>query len=291
MAALNTSRQNVIILIALLFLQLLLMASSARGTNASKRLEGWLNRLSSPVVVVADWGSGAVADAFSSMSDLIDAHRRNAALATEVGDLRSEVEGYREAYLENERLRRLLGMRDHLAPVSIAASVVTSVVSEQEQMIVIDRGLSDGLRTDLPVVAWGGAVGRVVSVGPGHAKVRLLSDPNSGVAGLVQRSRAQGMIFGLGRHPLALRSLDLRYVPRFSDVAVGDRVVTSGLDGIFPRGFAVGRVISVVEPPDGSQIIRLAPQLNYAAVEEVLVLLDGRGAELLAGPQFPQGRP
>ena len=99
-------------------------------------------------------------------------------------------------------------------------------------------------------------------------------------AAIVQRSRAQGIVVGRGGG-----SLDLLYVPRFSDVMHGDRVVTSGLDGIFPRGFGVGRVSSISEAADGAQTIHLQPELNYGSLEEVLVVLEPPDGGLLSAAE------
>jgi rod shape-determining protein MreC len=185
----------------------------------------------------------------------------------------------REAENENARLRRLLSMREALLPESIAASVVTSILDGQTCMMIVDRGSSDSVRRDLPVVAWGGAVGKVIATGSGYAKVQLLTDPNSGVAAVVQRSRAQGIAVGR-----AEAALDLIYVPLYSDVMHGDRVVTSGLDGIFPVGLGIGRVSAISEEPGAAQTIRLEPELDYGSVEEVLILLQPRATSLLDPP-------
>ena len=183
--------------------------------------------------------------------------------------------------MENVRLRRLLGMSENLAPGAVGASVVHAVVTDQMKMIVIDRGESHGVRTDLPVVTWGGAVGRVVAVNENHSKVRLLSDPSSGVGGVVQRSRANGLVVGRKGRQVTLR---MGYVPRFADLVLGDRVVTSGLDGVFPRGFGIGEVVAVREKPDGTRSVELRAEVDYRSLEEVLVLLEPIGRELLAPP-------
>jgi rod shape-determining protein MreC len=128
----------------------------------------------------------------------------------------------------------------------------------------------------MAVVAWGGAVGRVVRTTPGYGKVRLLTDPNSGVAGIVQRSRAEGMVMGRG-----VELLEMAYVPHYADVLVGDRVVTSGLDGVFPKGFGIGTVVEVGDAVGASKSIRVRPDVAFAALEEVLVLLEPRGSEIL----------
>jgi rod shape-determining protein MreC len=167
-------------------------------------------------------------------------------------------------------------MKEDLVPKSIGASVVTAQLGGQSRIVVVDRGSADGVRTDMAVVAWGGAVGRVVSVDRDYARVRLLSDPSSGAAGVVARSRAEGMIVGRGSD-----ALEMIYVPKYADVVTGDRVITSGLDGVFPRGLGIGRVTVVGEPIGASKAIRLEPDVEDRAVEEVLILLEPYGTRLL----------
>ena len=274
MPALSTARQNVILLAVLLALQLFLMSNSAKRNGGVHALETLVMQVSWPGVRVARFGAGALRRGTTDARDLLAAHARNTVLESEVQRLNDELVRYREAQPENRRLRQLLGMREGMAPVSIAASIVTSNLSGRTRMIVVDRGRADGVEIDLPAIAWGGAVGRVVAVDPHHAKIRLLTDANSGVAGIVQRSRARGIVEGRGA-----TTLYLLYVPRFSDVIHGDRVVTSGQDGIFPRGFGIGLVGSIRESPDGTQTIHLEPELDYASLEEVLILLEPRDVE------------
>jgi len=277
MPVMRTTRSNGILLVGLLFVQLLLMSGSVRQVRETTMFRGWISRVTAPVVSAA----GAIGGAFDSLvvatRHVLAAHARNRELESEIGQLRMELRLARGAATENARLRELLEMRDNLVPLSIGASIVTSNFGAQGRVVVVDRGSDDGVRVDLPVVAWGGAVGRVVQVGPGHSLVRLLTDANSGVAGAVQGSRAQGMVVGQGTDVL-----ELLYVPRFSAVSHGDRVVTSGLDGIFPRGFGIGTVVEVQEKPDGSQTIRLRPELDYRTMEEVLILRESVGGEMLA---------
>jgi len=275
----STARWNAILLVILLLSQLLLMSGSVQGDDGSTRLRGWFARVSGPVVQASGSAGGAFRGALGGSRQLFGVRTRNRELEGEVQRLRAELREAREAVEENARLRRLLDMREQLAPDSLGASVVTASHAGDTNLIVIDRGARDGVRVDLPVVAWGGAVGRVVSVDAGDAVVRLLDDPFSGVAAVVQRSRAQGVVVGRGG-----TVLDMLYVPRFSDVLHGDRVVTSGLDGIFPRGFGIGRVSAVHEVPDGSQRIQVEPEVDLRSLEEVLVLLAPPRAGLLDPP-------
>ena len=277
MPVMSTTRTNAMLLIALLFGQLMLMSGSVRGARETAILRNWVSRLTVPIVSFAGAIGGGLAGLAGDAGDLLSAHARNRDLESEIERLRTELRVSRIATGENARLRNLLGMRENLVPLSIGASVVTSHLTGQDMVIVVDRGRNDGVRVDLPVVAWGGAVGRVVEVEAGHALVRLLTDPNSGVGGIVQGSRAQGMVVGQGTDVL-----DLLYVPRFSGVIHGDRVVTSGIDGIFPRGFGVGQVIDIQEKPDGSRTVRLRPELNYRTMEHVMILLESVGGEMLS---------
>lgn len=252
MAARTPTRANALLLVGLLFVQFLLMAGSIRSDEGATLLAEGVGHATGPVARVAVSVGGAVKGAFRVLGEIRTARGENARLHDEVSRLQTEVDRYEEKELENARLRRLLEMREGLVPRSIGASVVTTRLSGESRVLVIDRGRDSGVRPDQAVVSWGGAIGRVISSSPGYATVRLLSDPNSGVSGLVQRSRAEGMVMGRGDGPL-----EMAYVPKYADVDVGDRVVTSGLDGVFPKGFGIGRVSAVWDSEGAAKNIRI----------------------------------
>jgi len=285
MAAVSPARANALLLGVMTFAQLLLMAASVRGGMAASALAAVVGAASRPAVAPERTVSGILLDVVHFFRDVHADELENVKLELEVTRLSGELERTRELAQENTRLRRLLGMHEDLAPKSIGASVVTARLAGQSRVILVDRGAADGVRPDMAVVAWGGAVGRVVSVEKGFARVRLLSDPNSGASGVIARSRAEGMIVGRGGEPM-----EMIYVPKYADVVVGDRVVTSGLDGVFPRGFGLGRVTVVGEPVGASKSIRLEPEVDDRAVEDVLILLEPSGTQLLA-PDEPEARP
>jgi rod shape-determining protein MreC len=120
----------------------------------------------------------------------------------------------------------------------------------------------------------------VVYVDESYAKVLLLSDPNSGVAGIVQRSGAEGFVRGQGDDPLSMQ-----YVSSYQDVSIGDRVVTSGMDGVFPRGFSLGRVMYVNDADQVSMTILLQPAVESVGLQEVLVLTGDQVGPYLSPPQ------
>ena len=127
MAGTSTSRPNLFLLIVLLFAQLVLMGLSARRSGGSSTLESWSLTASSPAVAVTEWVGGGISGVVQGIGDRLTAHRRNRMLEEEVRQLRTQVSTTREAALENQRLRRLLGMRETLAPNSIGASVTSAV--------------------------------------------------------------------------------------------------------------------------------------------------------------------
>ena len=285
MAAVSPARANALLMGVMVFAELLLMAASVRGGIAASAVSGAAATVSRPAAGAERSVAGVVAGVAHFFRDINADEAEARGLRLENTRLLGEVARSRELKQENERLRRLLGMREDLAPKSIGGSVVTSRLTDQSQTIVVDRGSDDGVRPDMAVVAWGGAVGRVVSVEKDFARVRLLSDPNSGAAGVVARSRAEGILVGRGGEPM-----EMRYVPKYADVVVGDRVVASGQDGVFPRGFGLGRVTVVGDPVGASKSIRVEPEIEYRSLEDVLVLLEPRGASLLA-PEDAEGRP
>jgi rod shape-determining protein MreC len=286
LSASGSGRRNTVLLAVLLVGQMALMSGSARGRPEAARIERFVVRVSSPVVAAASAVAGLVGGATAAAGELLGARERAAAYEAEVRRLGEELGGLREAEAENVRLRRLLAMRELEVPRSIGATVVTANQEGPTRMIVIDRGSRDGVVAELPVVAWGGAVGRVLFAGRGSAKVRLLTDANSGVGGLVQRSRVGGIVVGRSGE-----MLELLRVPRFADVVEGDRVVTSGQDGIFPRGFGIGVVRAVREAPDGTQSIEVVPELDYTRLEEVLVVLEPPAREAASDTELSAGEP
>jgi rod shape-determining protein MreC len=285
MAAVSPARANALLLGVMSFAQLLLIAASVRGSVAATGTAATVGAVSGPAASAGQSVSGIVMNVTHFFKDVHADDVANVTLRREVTRLSGELDRTKELTNENERLRRLLTMHEQLVPKSIGASVVTARLGAQSRVILVDRGATDGVRPDMAVVTWGGAVGRVVSVENGFARVRLLSDPNSGASGVIARSRAEGMVVGRGGEPM-----EMIYVPKYADVAVGDRIITSGLDGVFPRGFGLGRVTVVGEPIGATKSIRLEPEVDDRSIEDVLILLEPTGTRLLAGDE-PEARP
>src|SRR5262245_45379940 len=284
MAGFRPSGRALTILLVLLFGQFVLMSSSVRNAEGRTLLEQGVFRVSDPVLDVASEVGGGVRGVSSGVNEVRQALDENRRLRADLQRTRSELDRQREQVVENARLRRLLEMRTDLAPRSVAASVLTGRLDPESRVLLLDKGEDEGLKPQLGVVGWGGAVGKVIAVDHHRAKVQLLVDQNSGVGGLIQRSRVGGIVYGQRDG-----SLKMSFVPTYADVALGDRVVTSGLEGIFPKGYGIGTVVQVRGAGGASKTVVLRPEVDPAGLEEVLVLLEVVGGPLLAPPEPAAG--
>lgn len=196
--------------------------------------------------------------------------QENVALKRSLRESRAQTNQLRESELSNQRLRRLLDFQTSLADRAIAAEVIGTDPSQWFKAIIINKGRSDGLKKGLPVVVPEGVAGQVTDVSNHYAKVMLIIDRNSAVDALVQRNRARGIIKGESTGKCLFQ-----FVLRKEDVQLGDRIVTSGLDGVFPKGQPVGEVSGVVKRSSGIfQEVTVNPYIDFEKLEEVLVVLN-----------------
>jgi len=208
-------------------------------------------------------------DFWSNYFFLVNVRRENTALKREVDALKVENSRYREQLFTYDRLKALLQFKQSLNIPAVAAQVIGLDPTGWFKSVIIDKGTSAEISMDMPVVNASGVVGRVVSVSPHYAKILLLIDQNSAVDSLIQRSRDRGMVCGLGRE-----TCSLDYMIKTSDVQEGDKVVTSGLGGVYPKGIPIGQVIHVEDSPgDLFKHITVKPAVDFSRLEEVLVIL------------------
>jgi rod shape-determining protein MreC len=211
---------------------------------------------------------------------LVNTVRENDFLVKALQEANARSGHFAEIQMANQRLRNLLSFQKTVQRQMIAAEVVATDPSPWFKSVMIDKGRDDGLRRGLPVVVAEGVVGQVVDVSAGYAKVLLVIDRNHAVDGLVQRTRARGVVKGdpAGR-------CNFEYLLRKYDVQVGDVVVTSGLDGVFPKGLPVGRVADVALEGTGIfQQVTAVPFVDFETLEEVLVLLSPSSTETYPKP-------
>jgi len=200
---------------------------------------------------------------------LINTHNENIRLNRENDSLRSVKYRYQELLRTNQRLQSLLQFKESTDQPVIAAQVIGKDPTGWFQSVIIDKGENAGIKMNMPVVNAEGVVGKLVAVSYNYAKVLLVIDQNSSVDCIIQRSRDTGIVKGLSSKVCLLD-----YVLKSSDVRVGDVVVTSGLDRIFPKGIPVGDVIEVKDPPgELFKDVKITPRVNFSKLEELLVIL------------------
>lgn len=225
--------------------------------------------LSAPVQSVLTSAIDGVGSLGSGYLALRGAHEEALECRTGLAEAHAEVNSLREAEAENARLKALLSYVEDTVDQEIVARVIGLNPSPQFQSIRINRGEGDGVRFGMPVVTSEGAVGQVIRSVDGSADVMLLTDPQSHIGGVIQRTRVRVTITGGGGG----RPLSLDVVRREDDARDGDVVVTAGSDGIFPRGVRVG-VVRTPERPSVGMFLKatLEPSVELNRVEEVLVI-------------------
>ncbi|MGD8371385.1 MAG: rod shape-determining protein MreC [Syntrophobacterales bacterium] len=266
-----TSQARKFIIPILIFLLVLsLISANLHSRENMSFFESLVVTIVSPVQKVVRGVIGGVGGVWRGYFHLVGLERENEALKRELQELKLQMNKYREADLANKRLRALLNFKTSIPTPLLPAEVVAFDPSGWFQTILIDKGENDGVIRDMAVVSADGLVGRVIGVSGRHAKVLLILDGNSAVDALIQRSRARGILVGLGRN----RCL-LNYVQRNEDVQVGDPVISSGMGGVFPKGILLGKVQEVVRGNSGLfQTVEVEPAVDFSGLEEVMVVVQ-----------------
>ena len=200
---------------------------------------------------------------------LVSAAKERDRLKDQLATARQELDRYREIDLSNRRLRELVNFKQATASSILAAEIIGKDPSTWYKTVIIDKGRLDGLDEGLPVVVPAGIVGQTIAVAKHYAKVLLIIDQNSAVDALIQRTRSRGVVKGD-----SLRQCNLRYALRKHEIHLGDRVISSGLDGVFPKGLSIGSVTEIMRPSAGIfQDVVVTPFVDFEKIEEVLVML------------------
>jgi rod shape-determining protein MreC len=271
-----------LLLLLLAGLSLVAIASDRRALAHGGRDHGWLGGLvlevTAPVQRVLALPVEVARNGWARYVALLDERDENERLRTRVAALEEENLQFREALVESGRLRRIAEMREGLEVPMRPSQVVGQDVSPWFHSVLIDRGRAEGVRSGMPVVTDRGVVGLVTATAPNASRTLLVLDAQSAVDGIVQRSRARGIVRGQGTDRLAFE-----FFVRGDDVQVGDVVITSGFGGVYPKGLRLGEVIEVhAEPTRLLHQAVLRPAVDFGRLEQVFVMLwRGPTLELL----------
>jgi rod shape-determining protein MreC len=230
-----------------------------------------------------EWMNQGIDGAWTRYVALQRVREDNFTLRQEIARLQTENVRLRETAAASTRLRDLLELKERLPFPTISAQVIGRDPSNWYRSIIINKGARDGLAVDMGVVTTAGIIGRIVKAYDRFAIVLLIIDPNNAVTGLVQRTRDEGIVEGTERGLARIK-----YLPLLSTVKVGDQVVTSGLAGGFPRGLPIG-VITKIERREAELFLsaEIAPDTDFAKLEEVLVVTSPRESAQLPPTPFP----
>lgn len=257
----------------LFLLAMFLTAQSAKNPQIAGVGGAVVGELSRPFLVANRFIQSGVGGVWSEYFNLIGVREENQSLRARLAVLEAQASQLIELRHEVDQLRSLTSVEVEEDPKQIAARVISFDATQWVEAVTLDRGSNHGIRPGLAVINAAGLIGQVIESGPNTSRVLLITDPVSGVDSLIQASRVRGIVQGAGNEQCSLL-----YVERGTEVRIGDRLVTSGLDGVFPRGVPVGVVTQVETRPSGIfQIIDVKPSVELSELDYVLVL-DPHGA-------------
>jgi len=264
----------------LLIFSLHLLSSGVRPDSRASKPSFVLMEALRPAQMVesalGDDATGFLHDYF----DLVGVRQENQELKKQLAELEGQRARMVELETANRHLSDLLELRDALAMNAIGADVIGSDATGMSRTLILSEGASDGLRRDMAVVSTDGVVGKLIAVSRDSSRVLLINDHNSALDAFDQRSRARGIIAGVIED-----GLTMKYVDRSEDIKPGDTIVTSGMDGIFPRGLLVGEVARVSQEGPGLFLnVEVRAAVKFRKLEQVLVLTQKPPA-LAAGDQ------
>jgi rod shape-determining protein MreC len=271
------SQHRVLLLVLLLVLISLHLLSTGLKKQTDVSFAGRVVlAVYSPIYKVLSWPFVKVAGGMSHYIYLVSVKDSNESLQHQNAVLMGNLVELEELRTENRRLEKLLGLRSPVRQPVAFARVIGRGEKSEFHVILIDKGAGDGVEKGMAVTAPAGLVGYVAAATRGASKVVVITDAGARIDAVIQRTRRQAMAFGQGKDELTVR-----YLESDADVAEGDRLVTSGLGGVFPKGIAIGEIQRIDRGEfDVIRDITVVPSVELGTVEEVAVF-PGPGLKLL----------
>ncbi|MCD6151813.1 MAG: rod shape-determining protein MreC [Deltaproteobacteria bacterium] len=241
----------------------------ARHQQLFSAAEQGIMALAYPFQKAADLAIDSCNSIIDNYVSLIHVNRENQALKNRIANLERRLIARKESQRQNLQLRKLLNFqKEHQLPAhATIANVIGRDASGFSRLIFIDHGSRDLIKIHDPALTPGGIVGQVIMASPFSAKIMLITDSHSSCDVLVQRTRERGVLQGDNQELCRLS-----YLMRSADIQIGDTIITSGMDGVYPKGIPVGTIVSV-DRGNGSlcQKIAVQPFANLSGLEEIIV--------------------
>ena len=253
--------------------QVLLVSVQVQTRSGVRVIEAVSFGAFSRVQSVTSSGVRGIRDIWGNYSQLRGALDENQTLKKQLAELEVRLQEQRALAARTEKLNELLGLKAAMPLPTIAAEVIGGNPNATPGIreITIDRGTADGVQLSMAVIAPRGIVGRVVGYPAAHAaRVQLIIDSNAALGALIERTRTGGLVEGAAGQP----PLVMQMVSALADVQQGDLVVSSGIDGIYPKGYAIGWIDRIEREQGASTLgLRVRPAVDFNSLEEVLVVL------------------
>jgi rod shape-determining protein MreC len=260
--------KTIIFVITLLVFALIILSYNLKRESHSSLIKKSVLEVVAPLQNVLNASVSGISNAWSRYIFLVGIEDENRNLKKKINDLKTQMNSYQEGYLEAQRLRSLLALKDDHDYTFIAARVIGREQITLSKTVLINKGTAHGLSVGMPVLAGPGLIGRIVDVSWHSAKVLLLIDESSNIDAIVQRNRTQGILRGAGS-----RGCVLKYISKTQDVKEGDLIISSGVGGVFPKGLMIGSVSHVDRQEAGLFLkINVAPSIDFSKLEEVSIL-------------------
>lgn len=288
MARVIERRSSRYLLALLVLAHLALISRQVDARGGSSFLGRAVFAVVSPIERVVAGFVGGIRSAWFGYVDLRHARRENADLRSKLATLETDMAATRNEAEEARRLREILALQKVLPHPTAVAHITARDALPWFRIVTIDKGRAQAVALNAPVISTSGVVGRIIEVAENAAKVQVLLDQNAAVGAVTEKSRVTGVVAGqmgsrdgpLDDRSVLDRALDvssrgdllMKYVSAVSDIAVGDTVVTSGFDQIYPKGLLIGRVSYVGAPSGLFKEVRVTPSARFDSLEEVLVL-------------------
>ena len=270
--------KNPLALMAVLFIQVVGLATQVKrpegakpGTTGSgtRLIRVWSVTAFTPIEKMFVSTGHFFRNGWHNYADLRGVRKQNRELQDEVARLQMEQVRLRQDADQAQRLQVLLEFKEKFISKTVAAQVIATSGTEQSRLITIDKGSNDHIKIDMPVITPDGIVGKVKEVFPLSSQVLLINDHDSGAGVILESSRLQGIVKGT-----PLGELQINGIMSDEKVEPGERVVTSGGDRIYPKGYAVGTVTAAMPDRDNDPFlaIKIKPAADLSRLEEVLVI-------------------
>lgn len=263
-------KKTIIIIIAVL----VLVISFLVFTNIPSFFKGYskvkigAGELTGPALKLISKPTQLVRYMFDSYINLIGAKKENFELQKKIETLQIENQRLAELDKENKRLKSILQLMEQHPNTMMAARVIGEDVKNWFKCVIIDKGRDHGVREKMPVVTPKGVVGQAVEINKWHSKVMIINDTNSSVDVYAEGKNSRGILEGTGQ-----TTLKLKYILKNDEIAIGDKLITSGKDGIYPKGLPAGIIITINRNKAGIFAdIDVMPFNNYKRLEEVLIV-------------------